>query len=161
MDAKSSVDLNQDSTTIVGSCLIAAPRDLVWSVWTDPKHLAQWWGPDGFRTTTSAFDFKPGGVWRFVMHGPDGRDYENRITFDEIVKPELLRYHHGGGDDVESVQFRTTVTFDDHGGTTRVTLRGVFPSAEERARVIKEYGADKGLTQTLARLDQYVVSMKT
>jgi uncharacterized protein YndB with AHSA1/START domain len=95
------------------------------------------------------------------MHGPDGRDYDNRITFDEIVPPELLRYHHGGGDDVEPVQFRTTVTFDDLGSKTRVTLRGIFPSAEERARVIKDYGADKGLTQTLARLDQYVVSMKT
>jgi uncharacterized protein YndB with AHSA1/START domain len=161
VDARSSLNLDQDSTAIVGSRTIDAPRDLVWSVWTDPKHLAQWWGPDGFRTTTSAFDFKPGGVWRFVMHGPDGRDYENRVTFDEIVKPELLRYHHGGGgrDDVEPVQFRTTLTFDDLGGKTRVTLRGVFPSAEERARVIKGYGADKGLVQTLARLDEYVVSM--
>jgi uncharacterized protein YndB with AHSA1/START domain len=146
---------------MLGSRLIDAPRELVWSVWTDPKHLAQWWGPDGFRTTTSAFEFKPGGVWRFVMHGPDGRDYENRITFDEIEKPKRLRYHHGGGDDVEPVQFRTTVTFDELGGKTRVTLCGEFPSAEERARVIREYGADKGLTQTLARLDQYVAAMKT
>jgi uncharacterized protein YndB with AHSA1/START domain len=160
VDARSSLDLEQEPTAIVGSRVITAPRDLVWSVWTDPKHLSRWWGPDGFRTTTSAFDFKPGGVWRFVMHGPDGRDYENRVTFDEIVEPELLRYHHGGGDGVEPVQFRTTVTFDDLGGKTRVTLRGVFPSTEERARVIKEYGADKGLVQTLARLDEYVVSMK-
>jgi uncharacterized protein YndB with AHSA1/START domain len=159
--AANSIDLESDVTVIVGSRLIGAPRGLVWSVWTDPKHLAKWWGPDGFRTTTSAFDFKPGGVWRFVMHGPDGRDYDNRVTFDEIVEPERLRYHHGGGDDVEPVQFRTLVTFDDLGGKTRVTLRGTFPSAEERARVIKEYGADKGLTQTLARLDQYVVSMNT
>jgi uncharacterized protein YndB with AHSA1/START domain len=95
------------------------------------------------------------------MHGPDGRDYENRITFDEIVKPERLRYHHGGGGDVEPVQFRTTVTFDDLGGRTRVMLRGEFPSAEERARVIREYGADKGLVQTLARLAEYVAGMKT
>ena len=92
-----------------------APRALVWQAWTDPKHLAQWWGPNGFSTTTSAFDMRPGGVWRFVMHGPDGRDYENRITFDEIVKPERIRYHHGGGSDVEPVQFRTTVTFEDLG----------------------------------------------
>ena len=159
MAERNSIDLESDPKVIVGSRVIDAPRDLVWSVWTDPKHLAQWWGPDGFRTTTSAFDFKPGGVWRFVMHGPDGRDYENRITFDEIVKPERLGYHHGGGDDVEPVQFRTTVTFEDLGGKTRVTLRGVFPSAEERARVIREYGADKGLVQTLARLGEYVAAM--
>jgi uncharacterized protein YndB with AHSA1/START domain len=157
---KNSIDLESDPKVILGSRVVDAPRELVWSVWTDPKHLAQWWGPDGFRTTTSVFDFKPGGVWRFVMHGPDGRDYDNRVTFDEIVKPERLRYHHGGGDDVEPVQFRTTVTFDALGGKTRVTLRGEFPTAEERARVIREYGADKGLVQTLARLAEYVAAMK-
>jgi uncharacterized protein YndB with AHSA1/START domain len=154
--ATSSIDLDSDPKVMVGTRLLDAPRQLVWSVWTDPKHLSQWWGPNGFRTTTSAFEFKAGGVWRFVMHGPNGRDYQNRITFDEIVKPERIAYHHGGDDDVEPVQFRTVVTFDDLGAKTRVTLRGVFPSAEERKRVIWEYGADKGLVQTLARLGEYV-----
>ena len=161
MAARNSIDLDRDPRSIIGTRVLAAPRALVFSVWTDPKHLLQWWGPNGFRTTTRAFDFRPGGVWRFVMHGPDGRDYQNRITFDEIVKPERIAYHHGGGDDVEPVQFRTTVTFDDLGGRTRVTLRGEFPSAEERARVIREYGADKGLVQTLARLAEYVAGMTT
>ena len=137
-----------------------APRALVWEAWTDPKHLAQWWGPNGFSTTTSAFDMRPGGVWRFVMHGPDGRDYENRITFDEIVQPERICYHHGGGSDVEPVQFRTTVTFEDLGSNrTRLTLHAVFPSAAERDRVIKEYGADKGAMQTLSRLADYVATL--
>jgi uncharacterized protein YndB with AHSA1/START domain len=99
---------------------------------------------------------RPGGVWRFVMHGPDGRDYQNRITFDEIVKPERIVYRHDGGADVEPVQFTQTVTFEDLGGKTKLTWRGVFPSAEERDRVIKQYGADKGLVQTLARLADYV-----
>jgi len=84
---KNSIDLQSDPKVILGSRVIGAPRDLVWSVWTDPKHLAQWWGPDGFRTTTSAFEFKPGGVWRFVMHGPDGRDYDNRITSTKSSGP--------------------------------------------------------------------------
>jgi uncharacterized protein YndB with AHSA1/START domain len=135
-----------------------APRDLVFEAWTDPQHLAQWWGPIGFSTTTRAFEFRPGGVWRFVMHGPDGRDYQNRVTFDEIVKPERLVYHHGGGDDVEPVQFAVTVTFDDVGGKTRLTMRMLFPSAAERDRVIAEYGADKGLIQTLGRLEEYVAT---
>ena len=153
MDAENSLDLAQDERAIIGTRVFSAPRDLVFAVWTDPKHLAQWWGPNGFTTTTSAFDMRAGGVWRFVMHGPDGRDYQNRITFDEIAKPERIRYHHGGGDDVEPVQFHTTVTFEDIGGRrTRLTMRGEFPSAGERARVIKEYGADEGLVQTLSRL---------
>ena len=156
---KSSIDLESNPKVMLGSRVIDAPRERVWSVWTNPKHLAQWWGPDGFRTTTSAFDFKAGGVWRFVMHGPDGRDYENRITFDEIVKPERIAYHHGGGDDVEPVQFRQTVLFEDMGRRrTRITWRGDFPSAAERDRVIKEYGADKGLEQTMARLADYVAA---
>jgi len=155
---KNSIDLVQDPRAIVGIRVFDAPRDLVFEAWTDPKHLAQWWGPNGFTTTTSAFDMRPGGIWRFVMHGPDGRDYENRITFDEIVRPERIVYHHGGGDDVEPVQFRTTVTFEDLGGKTRLTMRGVFPSATERDRVIKDYGADKGLVQTLARLEEFVAA---
>jgi uncharacterized protein YndB with AHSA1/START domain len=158
--ARNSIDLETDPRSIVGTRVLDAPRELVFAAWTDPKHLAQWWGPDGFTTTTYAFEFRAGGIWRFVMHGPDGRDYENRITFDEIVPPERIVYHHGGGDDVEPVQFNTTVTFEDLGsGKTRLAMRGVFPSAEERDRVIKEYGADKGLVQTLARLGGYVATM--
>jgi uncharacterized protein YndB with AHSA1/START domain len=156
---KNNLDLDTDPRSIIGSRVLDAPRDLVFSAFTDPKHLSQWWGPSGFTTTTHAFDFRPGGVWRFVMHGPDGRDYQNRITFDEIVPPELIRYRHGGGDDVEPVQFRTTVTFEDLGGKTKLTWCGVFPSAAERERVIKEYGADKGLVQTMARLAEHEAAL--
>ena len=94
-----------------------------------------------------------------ALHGPDGLDYQNRVTFDEIVPPERIVYRHGGGDDVEPVQFRQTVIFEDLGGRrTRITWRGDFPSASERDRVVKEYGADKGLVQTMARLADYVAA---
>jgi uncharacterized protein YndB with AHSA1/START domain len=96
------------------------------------------------------------------MHGPDGRDYQNRITFDKIVPLECIVYRHDGADDVEPVQFATTVTFKDlDNGQTLLTWHGTFPSAEERARVIREYGADKGLAETMARLDDYVVTMSS
>ena len=162
MAVKNSIDLERDPRSIIGTRVLDAPRALVFSVWTDPKHLAQWWGPNGFTTTTHAFDFRPGGVWRFVMHGPDGRDYQNRITFDKIVPLERIVYRHDNDDDVEPVQFATTVTFEDLGnGQTLLTWHGTFPSAEERARVIREYGADKGLVETMARLDDYVVTMSS
>jgi uncharacterized protein YndB with AHSA1/START domain len=158
--ARNSINLEQDPQAIITVRELDAPRDLVFEAWTDPKHLAQWWGPNGFTTTTSAFDMRPGGVWRFIMHGPDGRDYENRITFDVIEKPARIVYHHGGGGDVEPVQFRTTVTFEAlPGSRTRLTLHAVFPSATERDRVIREYGADKGAVQTLARLADYVAKL--
>jgi uncharacterized protein YndB with AHSA1/START domain len=157
VSARSSIDLDRDPTAMIVSRVVNAPRALVFEAWTDPKHLAQWWGPDGFTTTTSAFDMRPGGVWRFVMHGPDGRDYQNRITFDVIEKPKRIEYHHGGADDVEPVQFRTTVTFEDLGDNrTRIIFHAVFPSAAERDRVVRDYGADKGAMQTLARLAEYV-----
>jgi uncharacterized protein YndB with AHSA1/START domain len=148
-----SIDLERDPRSIIGTRVFDAPRELVFAAFTDPKHLAQWWGPDGFTTTTRSFDFHPGGAWRFVMHGPDGRDYQNRVTYDEIVPPEKLVYRHGGGDDVEPVQFTQTLTFEDLGnGRARLTWHGRFLTPEERARVIREYGADKGLAQTMARL---------
>ena len=160
MAAKNNIDLETDPRSIIGTRVFDAPRDLVFSAWTNPRHLAQWWGPNGFTTTTHSFEFRAGGVWRFVMHGPDGRDYQNRITFDEIMPPEGIVYRHSGGDDVEPVQFTQTVTFEDLGnGQTRMTWHGKFPSAEERAHVIREYSADKGLVQTMARLADYAASL--
>jgi len=159
MSPQNSLDLKSDPRSIIGEREFDAPRALVFEAFTDPNHLAQWWGPNGFTTTTSSFDMRPGGVWRFVMRGPDGRDYQNRITYEEVVPPERLVYRHGGGEDVEPVQFRQTITFEDLGGRTRITWRGDFPSASERDRVIKKYGADKGLVQTLARLSEFVAAM--
>jgi uncharacterized protein YndB with AHSA1/START domain len=153
---KNKIDLERDPRSIIATRVLDAPRDLVFAVWTDLKHLAQWWGPNGFTTTTHSMDFRAGGVWRFVMHGPDGRDYQNRITYEEIVAPERLVYRHGGADDVEPVSFHVTVRFEDLGAKTRLTMHARFPSAEERARVIAEYGADKGLVQTLGRLADYL-----
>ena len=132
-----------------------APRDLVWKVWTEPEHIAKWWGPKGFTTTTYSMDVKPGGVWRFVMHGPD-RDYQNKITYLEVVKPERLVYKHGGEKEVEPVNFQVTVIFAEQGGKTKVDMRMVFPSANARDYVIKTYGAVEGLVQTLARLEEYL-----
>jgi uncharacterized protein YndB with AHSA1/START domain len=149
--------------SIVTTRLIDAPRALVFEVWTDVKHLSRWWGPNGFTTTTKSFDLRAGGVWLFTMHGPDGRDYPNRIMFDEVVAPERILYRHDGGDDdddVVKVRFTTTVTFEDVNGATRLTMSAVFPSAEERERVAREYGAVEGGQQTIGRLAAYVETLK-
>ena len=160
MDARNSLDTEADRT-IVTTRVFDAPRELVFAAWTEPRHLAQWWGPNGFTTTTRAIDVREGGVWRFVMHGPDGRDYENRITWHEIVRPQRLVYSHGGGDeDVEPVAFHTTVTFEDVGGKTRLTMRAVFPTAAERDRVARECGAVEGARQHLERLSAHLSTMR-
>ncbi len=133
-----------------------APRELVFAAWTEVKHVSNWWGPNGFTTTTHRMDVRPGGEWRFVMHGPDGRDYQNKITYIEVERPERLVYTHGGEVELEPVDFHTTVTFAEVNGKTRVTMRAVFPSAEERDRVAREYGAIEGGQQTLARLAEHL-----
>jgi len=65
VSARNNVDLEQDPRSIIATRVLDAPRELVWTAWTKPEHLAQWWGPDGFSTTTSAYDLRPGGVWRW------------------------------------------------------------------------------------------------
>lgn len=138
--------------------VLDAPRELVWEVWTDPQHIGQWWGPRGFTTTTYSMDVRPGGVWRFVMHGPDGVDYKNKIVYIEIVKPERLVYNHGD-DEGEAGQFHVTVTFAAQGGKTKVTMRVLFASAAERDKVVKS-GAVEGGKQTLERLAEHLAKIR-
>lgn len=149
-----SAPLSTVDREIVVSRLIHAPRELVFACWKDIAHISAWWGPEGFRTTTLERDFRPGGQWRFIMHGPDGRDYPNRIYYSEIVEPEYIQHLHSG--DEGAVQFRARTTFEEQDGGTLVTLRSTFASAEERDRVAREYGAAEGARQTLARLAQFV-----
>ena len=137
---------------IVISRLIDAPRDLVFKAWTHPDHVVQWWGPSGFSTTTREIDVRPGGVWRYVMHGPDGTDYPNRIDFREVVEPERLAYDHSGDSPEDALRFETTVTFEDRDGKTELTMRSLFETAALRDQVIREYGALEGGKQTLERL---------
>ena len=157
MAAKNSIDLETDPRSIIGSRVFDAPRELVFAAFTDPKHLAQWWGPNGFTTTTHSFDFRPGGVWRFVMHGPDGRDYQNRVTYDEIVPPERIVYRHGGGEDVEPVQF--TPDRDLRGSRQRQDaphLARAFPvgrrarARDQGIRRRQRPGADHGAARRLS-----------
>jgi uncharacterized protein YndB with AHSA1/START domain len=141
---------------IVFTRVLDAPRDLVFKAWTESMHVAQWWGPHGYTTTIHEMDVRPGGVWRFIMHGPDGRDYHNHIVYKEVVRPERLAYSQTG----EGVDFEATVTFAVEGGTkTKLTLRLIFPTATERDRVEKEFGAVEGGKQTLERLSRYVAAM--
>lgn len=140
---------------IIVSRIVEAEGERVWQAFRDPEALAKWWGPDGFTLTTRMFEFEEGGDWIFVMHGPDGRDYPNRIRFIRIEAPTLMEHDHG---DNERVMFRARITLDDLGGRTRVTLHSTFATASDRDFVVKEHHAIEGGNQTLARLDQYLAN---
>jgi uncharacterized protein YndB with AHSA1/START domain len=152
---------NSTDREIVISREFNAPRELVWEAMTNPKHVVKWWGPRGFSTTIEKMDFRVGGVWKHVMHGPDGANYPNKHVFKEIVKPERIVFSHGGrrehGPGVSSV---VTWTFDAVGtGRTKVTIRMIFPSAADRDFVVKEFGAIEGGKQTLERLGEYLAKI--
>ncbi len=135
-----------------------APRELVWEAMTNPKHVVNWWGPRGFSTTIEEMDFRVGGFWQHVMRGPDGVKYPNKSIFKEIVKPERIVYQHGGKrEGGPGVSFVSTWTFDlIETNKTKVTIRMVFPSTENRDFVVKEFGAIEGGKQTLERLGEFL-----
>ncbi len=140
--------------------VLNAPQQLVWDAWTQAGHLAKWYGPNGFTITTHSIDLSEGGVWKYVMHGPDGRDYANKIEFLEVVKPEKLVYKHSDDDpNLEPVSFSTTVTFEKMGQQTKVTMHSVFGSAEELINVSRVYNAVEGGHQTIGRLQVLVEGM--
>ena len=148
--------MNQSNREIVTTRLINAPRERVWKAFVDPEQVVQWWGPNGFTTTTESMKVKAGGIWKYMMHGPDGRDYPNKIIYDEVVEPEKLVYHHSDDGANIDVSFVSTITFEEQDGKTLITMRAVFKTAEELERIDKEYGARVGAQQTLGRLAEFV-----
>jgi uncharacterized protein YndB with AHSA1/START domain len=142
---------------LVMTRLINAPRERVFAAYTDPAQLPKWWGPNGFTTVTREIDVRPGGLWRFVMHGPDGTDYDNRIRYREIVAPERLVYSHDSDVDNDPKGFEVTVTFEAEGDRTRVTMRSLFATAA-MVEMVKGFGAVELGQQTLGRLEAHVTA---
>jgi uncharacterized protein YndB with AHSA1/START domain len=150
--------LSEVERSIVVTRVFDAPRNLVFDAWTDARHIGRWYGPRGFTITTHSMDVRPGGVWLFDMHGPDGVDYPNKITYIEIAKPERLVYDHG--DQGAPGYFRTTVTFAEEGAKTKLSMRMVFSSAAQRDTVVKTYHAIEGANQTLDRFGEQLRKMQ-
>jgi len=140
---------------IVISRIIHAPRELVFEAFTAVRHLSQWWGPTGFTTTTRAFEFRVGGEWDFVMHGPDGTDYQELISWTEIVPPERIALLHGERRDDPNA-FASVLTFAPEGTGTRIEMRTVFRTKAQRDEAIEKYHAIEGGQQTLGNLAAYV-----
>ncbi|GAB3975894.1 SRPBCC family protein [Actinoallomurus acanthiterrae] len=128
---------------IVISRVIDAPRELVFEAFTEVRHLSRWWGPEGFTTTTRSFEFRVGGDWDFVMHGPDGTDYQEWITWTEIAPPERIALLHGESRGDPNA-FESVLTFAPDGAATRIEMRTVFPTKELRDEAVEKYHAIEG-----------------
>jgi uncharacterized protein YndB with AHSA1/START domain len=143
--------------TVVISRVFDAPRALVWQAWTDPKMMAQWFGPRGFTSSVPELDVRVGGKLRIVMHGPDGNDYPMKGVFSEIVKPERLVFSniaidtHGN----HLLEGETTVTLSEQAGKTTLTVKahmiGKVPIAAQMLA-----GMEAGWTQSIDKLGELV-----
>ncbi len=134
--------------------LVNHPVDRVFAAFSNPAGMATWWGPNGFTTTTKAMQFKVGGVWDYVMHGPDGTDYPNYVSYTTIEKNALIAYDHGTDAD-HPAMFKAEIRFDAEGSSTRVTLKLTLKDAAERPHYIK-FGAVEGGYQNLERLEKWL-----
>lgn len=152
MDATTNNSATAEREVVI-SRLINAPRELVWQAMTEPEHQNKWWGPDGFINVDVTMDFRVGGAWTYVMVGPDGTRYPNRVVFKEITPLSRWVSDHGDG---QRVWFESTITLKEATGGTLVTLLHLFPGKAERDEVVNKYGAIEGGKQHLAKLEKYL-----
>lgn len=136
-----------------------APVKAVWDAWTDPKQVAQWWGPRGFTLTTHSKDLRPGGHWAYTMHGPDGTNFENKTIYYEVEECARLVYDHGGNDDRPPL-FRVTATFVEYKGKTTLDMT-MSLSTPEAAQEIKKFIKKVGGESTWDRLAEFLAKEDT
>lgn len=144
----------QEGNVLVHTRLLDAPRDLVWEVWTNPEHIKEWWGPNGFSLTTKSMTVEPGKIWEFIMHGM-GRDWDNKIEYLEVKKPSLLTYKHTGAEN-EEYNFSVAVYFEEVEGKTLLTMKSTFKSEAIIEELNRKVNAIEGGKQTLNRLENYL-----
>jgi uncharacterized protein YndB with AHSA1/START domain len=136
--------------------LIGAPIARVFACFSDPVGMSKWWGPNGFTTTTHKQDFRVGGVWDYTMHGPDGTDYPNYVSYTEISPPFRIAYDHGSSAQHPDM-FKAVITFAEENGKTRVTLHLTLKDAKQREDKVA-FGAVEGGWQNLARLEDFIAT---
>lgn len=141
---------------IVVTRLIDAPRELVFAAFTEQAHIEQWWAPKG--AATHEMDVRPGGVWRYSQPANNGSHMSFKIQFIELDRPTRLVYDYGADGANAPEPVRTTVTFDEEDGKTKVTLQLMFATAVERKQAVK-YGAIVGAMQALESLADYLATL--
>jgi uncharacterized protein YndB with AHSA1/START domain len=135
--------------------LLNAPVALVWKVWTEPEHIKNWWGPNGFTNSISEMNVTPGGKWNLVMHGPDGTDYDNRSIYKEVVKHKRIVYEH-----ISPPKILFTIEFEAQGDKTLLLWTLLFESKEVLEDAVKKFGAAEGLKQNVEKLAVHLEGMK-
>ena len=153
-----STQVAEDSTTLVITRTLNAPRALVWKMFSDPYHLAQWWGPKGFTNRVEKLDFRTGGSWLHIMIGPDGKEYPTDNVILEVTEPERIVYRNAPADrkifgDNPPPGFTKTLSFEEvDSNKTLLTLVCSFDTPEHREAVIRR-GFVPGTNESFDKLE--------
>ena len=104
---------------------IDVPRDLVFRLWTDPKHLARWWGPHNCTAPSVEIDLREGGAWRTCIRSPDGKDYWCSGRYLEILPPERLVFTFAWESEPSRPghEMQVTIELREKGAGTRLVFR--------------------------------------
>lgn len=160
MDINATAGIKSNKTELTLTRVFDAPRALVWGAWTDPKLVAQWWGPKAFTTSVCEIDLREGGAFRLDLCGPDGVIYPCKGIYHEIVEPERIVYSsdaaegHPCGAGIPP-RSRVTVTFIEHRTKTTLTLHTRFASAARREAAVQARFSISW-QESLERLAKYV-----
>ena len=154
--------ISEDPRTLVITRLLKAPRALVWKMFSDPYHLAQWWGPKGFGNRVEELDFRTGGRWRHVMIAPDGRELPTDNEIVEVTEPERIVFRNAPADpkifgDNPPPGFTKIVTFEDRGEDTLLTLVCTFDTAEHKDAVVRR-GFRSGTDESFDKLEAHLAA---
>lgn len=159
-NAKGEARRNFAEREVVITRVYDAPRALVFKAWIDPKHLKRWWGPKVFTNPVCEVDARVGGAWRIVMRAPDGVDYPCGGVYREIVEPERLVFTNIATDNDGNpiLDGLTTVTFEEQGGKTKLTLTTRAVALVEYAAAYLQ-GMEAGWTQSLESLAEELAKL--
>lgn len=153
-------DMTDDSRILVIERLLNAPRSLVWKMFSDPYHLAQWWGPKGFTNRIEKLDFRTGGSWRHVMIAPDGKELPTDNVIVEVKEPERIVYRNAPADpkifgDNPPPGFTKTLTLEEVGMQTLLRLVCTFDSVEHKEAVARR-GFVTGTNESFDKLEEHL-----
>jgi len=157
------VDLSDTAPTLTITRVFAAPPALVWKMFADPFHLAQWWGPKGYTNPVCQLDFRVGGHWHHVMRAPDGREFATDSTFIAIEPPERIVYRNAAPQgavwgDNPPPSFVRTLRFSEENGRTTLTLEARFDTLAERDRAMQR-GFAQGTLESYDRLAAHLEAL--
>jgi uncharacterized protein YndB with AHSA1/START domain len=152
---------DQERRELTVERIVAMSLKLAWEGWTEPRHVARWWGPRFWNTTIFEMDVRPGGIWRYSLKSDDdnGEEAFCRAVYQEVFEPSRLVYIDSFADKywniVKDSEMHTTVLFEEAGGGTKLRIVTRFASVPDMENA-EAMGMIEGFTDAFDRLEEYI-----